>query len=373
MATLAEPSQYAEVKNDREGWNDDQSPAEPGVRSLISRFNVPKAVAGSDQPLASPRGPGLSREGAVAAEVSSDTAKDHTENADASAASKKPRVGELKQLQERCSKLEARLSRQNTAVLEFENELQIYEVGVHQALLILGIEEGLRGLTSASAAKQLVQYIRTLLDSESHLLNRTEEMNEEIRYHKELEAAVMLKLDAHIVKEAVEQDSTQPAAKVSSASEAAAAAQNEQYIQELKLRSEQQDEELRELYAYSTQLLEKICEVQEDNARLRAQQDQAPVPGQVTWDTEKRALLTVLAAHEAHAHSPSSAHSGPDGNRASFVSSSSTAGMTRDEREQLYASLRALLGVKEQRYAMSEGESEGESDYRERDRLHVHF
>jgi len=41
--------------------------------------------------------------------------------------------------------------------------------------------------------------------------------------------------------------------------------------------------------------------------------------------------------------------------------------MTRDEREQLYASLRALLGVKEQRYAMSEGESEGESDYRERE------
>ena len=359
MATLAEPSQYAEVKNDREGWNDDQSPAEPGVRSLISRFNVPKAVAGSDQPLASPRGPGLSREGAVAAEVSSDTAKDHTENADASAASKKPRVGELKQLQERCSKLEARLSRQNTAVLEFENELQIYEVGVHQALLILGIEEGLRGLTSASAAKQLVHYIRGLLDSESHLLNRTEEMNEEIRYHKEVEAADMLKLDPHIVKrrKAVEQDSAQPATKVSSATEAAAAAQNEQYIQELKLRSEQQDEELRELYAYSTQLLEKICEVQEDNARLRAQQDQAPVPGQVTWDTEKHALLTVIAAHETHviaahethAHEPSSAHSGPDGNRTNSASSSSAAGMTRDEREQLYASLRALLGVEEQR------------------------
>jgi hypothetical protein len=348
MATLVEPSQHAlEVKNDREGWNDDQrcnqSP-EPGVKSLISRFNVPKADS-----LASPRGPGKSREGAGAEDVSSNTAKDHTENADAFAASKQPRVGDLKQLQERCSQLEARLSRQNNAVLEFENELQIYEVGVHQALLILGIEEGLRGLTSASAAEQLQLSIRTLLNSESYLLNRTEEMNEEILLHKDLEAAVLRTVNNNVTKETVEQDSAQPATKVSSATEAAAAAQNEQYIQELKLRSEQQDEELRELYAYSTQLLEKICEVQEDNARLRAQQDQAPVPGQVTWDTEKRALLTVIAAHETHAHSPSSAHSGPDGNRTNSASSSSAGGMTRDEREQLYASLRALLGVEEQR------------------------
>jgi hypothetical protein len=57
----------------------------------------------------SQRGKGKSREGAGAADISSDTAKDRTENADAFVASKQPRVGDLKQLQDRCSQLEARL------------------------------------------------------------------------------------------------------------------------------------------------------------------------------------------------------------------------------------------------------------------------
>jgi len=49
---------------------------------------------------------------------------------------------DVRALQDKCSQLDARLSKQNAAVLEFETELQIYEAGVHEALLKLGIEEG---------------------------------------------------------------------------------------------------------------------------------------------------------------------------------------------------------------------------------------
>ena len=328
MAALAEPAAPAEPKaadfapsaTDYNEHNDHKS-SKP-IKSLISRFNDPKARAGtgSSQPLVSPRAVPVIKERAGAASVSGDTAprNNSSEHADASPAPKQPHTGDVRQLQERCSKLEARLARQNAAVLEFENELQIYEAGVHQALLILGVDQGLRGLTSVTASEQLELCIRTLLDSESHLLNRTEEMNDEILQHKELEAAIMLKLNAYIVKE--QEGSAPLATSEASATEAAASAQasaqNAQYIQELKLRSEQQDEELRELYAYSTQLLEKICEVQEENAGLRAQQeskDQAPVTGDVDWDTEKRALLTVIAAHKSNTQSPSSA-AAPAGN-----------------------------------------------------------
>ena len=45
----------------------------------------------------------------------------------------------------------------------------------------------MRRLESRGAVEQLQQCIQTLLDSESHLLNRSEEMNDEILQHKELE------------------------------------------------------------------------------------------------------------------------------------------------------------------------------------------
>mmetsp|Transcript_96632 Transcript_96632/g.141328 ORF Transcript_96632/g.141328 Transcript_96632/m.141328 type:complete len:274 (+) Transcript_96632:2-823(+) len=118
---------------------------------------------------------------------------------------------EVQKLQERCAKLEVRLSRQNAAVLEFEGELQVYEAGTHEALLTLGVEEGLRGLNSMSAVEQLQTCIDTLLDSESHLLNRVEEMNDEILQQRELNSAVMRKLHEYITKEQ-EQDQGQDSA-----------------------------------------------------------------------------------------------------------------------------------------------------------------
>ena len=74
------------------------------------------------------------------------------ETSNSESASVKPSAedGDIRTLQEKYSKLEARLSKQNAAVLEFENELQIYEVGVHEALLKLGIEEGMMEFADAS-------------------------------------------------------------------------------------------------------------------------------------------------------------------------------------------------------------------------------
>jgi len=94
-----------------------------------------------------------------------------------------------------------RLFSDNQTGLEFEKELQVYEEGVHQALLILGVDQGLRGLTSVDATEQLEQHIRKLQDSEFYLLNKTEEMNKHIMDYKEEKVAIMLKLNAYIVKE----------------------------------------------------------------------------------------------------------------------------------------------------------------------------
>ena len=94
-----------------------------------------------------------------------------------------------------------RLFSANQVALEFEKELRVYKEGVHQALLILGVDQGLCGLTSVAATEQLEQHIRTLQDSEFHLLNRTEEINKEILEYKEQKVAIMLKLNAYIAKE----------------------------------------------------------------------------------------------------------------------------------------------------------------------------
>ena len=98
-----------------------------------------------------------------------------------------------------------------------EKELQVYEEGVHQALLILGVDQGLRGLTSVAAIEQLEQQIRKLQDSESYLHNRTEEifkeMNKEIQKHKDQNVAIMRKLNTYIVKE--QEDSVSSATSAS--------------------------------------------------------------------------------------------------------------------------------------------------------------
>ena len=71
--------------------------------------------------------------------------------------------------------------------------------GMHEALMLLGIEHGLQGLQGPCAATaQLKLCVRTILDSESHLLGRAEEMHEVILQHKELEAAIMKKLNSHV-------------------------------------------------------------------------------------------------------------------------------------------------------------------------------
>jgi len=107
-----------------------------------------------------------------------------------------------------------RLFSVNQTGLEFEKELQVYKEGVHRALLILGVDQGLRGLTSVAATEQLEQHIRALQDSEFYLLNRTEEMNKNIMDYKEEKVAIMLKLNAYIVKE--QEDSVSSATSASS-------------------------------------------------------------------------------------------------------------------------------------------------------------
>ena len=74
----------------------------------------------------------------------------------------------------------------NAQMSGLERELQAYEAGVHDALVSLGFDSGrLRGLKSSTEAlDQMKLGIRALLDSESYLLKRTEEMDKEILEHK---------------------------------------------------------------------------------------------------------------------------------------------------------------------------------------------
>jgi hypothetical protein len=161
------------------------------------------------------------------------------------------------------------LNRQNAAILEFESELQVYEAGIHAALLKMGIERGLYGLDSMTAMGKLDFCIDMLLKSEGFLLQSLEEKNIEILEKKELEQAIMSKLSASIAK-GQEPSTSKPSQ--ASAEQSELQLNQDQCIRNLKLISEQQNEELRELYAYSTQLLERMCEVQEENARLREKQ-----------------------------------------------------------------------------------------------------
>ncbi len=66
------------------------------------------------------------------------------------------------------------LNHQNAAILEFESELQIYETGIHVALLKMGIERGLYGLDSMTAIGKLDFCIDMLLkpfSPQDHLKN----------------------------------------------------------------------------------------------------------------------------------------------------------------------------------------------------------
>ena len=170
--------------------------------------------------------------------------------------------------------------------------------------MLLGIEHGLQGLQGPCAATaQLKLCVRTILDSESHLLGRAEEMHEVILQHKELEAAIMKKLNSHVSMEQALLDSElSPASLIqneegvetqekSSYAAAGAAKEQEVELEELREQMRLKDEELRELYAYSTQLLEKICKVEEDAAALEAQNsaDTCLNEGEVAMPEEGRA------------------------------------------------------------------------------------
>ena len=255
MSSVAGESEKSASAIVSDGMSGTQKQPKP-IQALISQFN--DQTSGTQSGVSSPRGNeassprGHTRAGEVdtvnntqkqdATSKQSPSTKSATASgSEADTAAKASHVSEgdtVQKLLDRCSKLEARLSRQNAAVLEFEHELQVYEAGAHQALLILGIEDGLRGLTSEAAVKQMELCIRTLLDSESHLLNRAEEMHDEILQHKELESAIMLKLNGYIVKEEAEkaakekqESEKQSAASEASAAASAAAAQSDQYIQ----------------------------------------------------------------------------------------------------------------------------------------------
>ena len=84
------------------------------------------------------------------------------------------------------STVEVTRRHQNDNESSLESEMQIYESGVHQALITLGVEDGHEGLRSSEACKQLKLSINALLDSELHLLMRAEAMHEEILVYKEL-------------------------------------------------------------------------------------------------------------------------------------------------------------------------------------------
>lgn len=340
-------------------------------------------------------------------------------------------------LMERCQKLEARLMRQNDAVQGLENELKDYEKvvsvvspcictdvlassyfharcaslseglwvseharhscgntykrafahdawqGMHEALMLLGIEHGLQGLQGPCAATaQLKLCVQTLLDSESHLLGRAEEMHEVILQHKELEAAIMKKLNSHVSMEQALLDSElSPASLIqneegvetqeqSSYASAGAAKEQEVELEELREQMRLKDEELRELYAYSTQLLEKICKVEEDAAALEAQNsaDTCLNEGEVAmpeegradsrpeqmarhaheallkeretaWLAEKSALLDVIARQS---NAQDEKYSAP---AVTMGGGAGTAAMSRQAREDLYESIRVLLGL----------------------------
>jgi hypothetical protein len=64
----------------------------------------------------------------------------------------------------------------------------------------------------------------------------------------------------------------------------------------------------------------------------------------ITWDEEKRALQTVIAAHECKEVSVSSQLATPI-NASTIKTSTISADLTSQEREELYASLRSKLGI----------------------------
>ena len=253
--------------------------------------------------------------------------------------------------------------------------------------MLLGIEHGLQGLQGPCAATaQLKLCVRTILDSESHLLGRAEEMHEVILQHKELEAAIMKKLNSHVSMEQALLDSElSPASLIqneegvetqekSSYAAAGAAKEQEVELEELREQMRLKDEELRELYAYSTQLLEKICKGEEDAAALEAQKsadtclNEGLAEGEVAmpeddradsrpeqmarheheallkeretaWLAEKSALLDVIARQSNAQDEKNSAPSVTMGGGAG------RAAMSRQAREDLYESIRVLLGL----------------------------
>ena len=256
--------------------------------------------------------------------------------------------------------------------------------GMHEALMLLGIENGLEGLQGPCAATaQLKLCVHTLLDSESHLLGRAEEMHEVILQHKELEAAIMKKLNSQVSMEQALLDSELPPSSLiqhdegveseekSSSAATGAAKEHEVELEELREQMRLKDEELRELYAYSTQLLEKICKVEEDAAALEAQnsvktclnEGEVAMPEQghadshpeqmarheheallkereTAWLAEKSALLDVIArqsnAQDEKNSAPAVMATGGAAGRAA---------MSRQAREDLYESIRVLLGL----------------------------
>ena len=85
---------------------------------------------------------------------------------------------------------EVRLNQESASAFEhiscLERELQAYEAGVQDVLECLGFDTGrLRDLESSTEAiEQMKLGIRTLLDSETYLLERMEEMNKEMLQYK---------------------------------------------------------------------------------------------------------------------------------------------------------------------------------------------